>query len=144
MKMLFKVLLGVIFITCQFAYAQGADYKTTGENLERSLFKTVADQDWQSLQNMTSPEFQSLNADKIRTNVADALAYIKSLRFKSYDITDVAVTQSADGNTLVVTYYVNYKETVGGHPQAGKKTKNLSVWQKVNGQWQWVAHAVLD
>lgn len=114
-----------------------------GERLEDNLFKTVKEKNWQALEDMIAPDVQSINSDATR-NREKLIAYIKSLTFKDYKLSDFTVTQNNTGNILVVTYDATYAEQVGGKPEAGKKIKNLSVWKKSNGKWQWIAHAVLD
>lgn len=118
-------------------------YTTLGEQLERNLFEKVKEKDWDAVKAMIAPDAQSINADKIRNRRA-LITYIESLKFKNYRLSNFTVTKIPTENTLVVTYDVTYEETVAGKPESGVTVKNLSVWDKINGRWQWIAHAVID
>jgi hypothetical protein len=135
-----------MFILClispQIIYAQN-NIAQLGEQLERKLFTTVQNQDWSTLENMIGQGFQSVNADQIRDRTR-GIEYMKSLRFKDYSFYNFKVTQDSTGKILIVTYEVTYSETVNQTPQAGKLTKNLSVWENINNKWMLLAHAVLD
>jgi hypothetical protein len=114
-----------------------------GEDLEKGLFKTVAEKNWQALEGMIAPGFQSINADKIR-NRSEAIEYIRSLQFQNKTFSNFHVSNDASGKIMIVTYEMTYSETAGTHPESGKKVKNLSVWENNNGTWQWLAHAVIN
>lgn len=137
------ILLIISILFTGSAYASANSATTLGETLEKNLFTAVADKNWQQVNELTAPAFQSINADKIRDRT-EALAYIQSLDFKNYKFSDFHVTENTTDNMLIVTYKMAYAETVAAAPEAGKQVKNLSVWKKTDGKWLWVAHAVID
>ncbi len=143
LRILINSLLISFLLIAATAQAKAADNTAMGKKLENRLFDVVYKKDWPALEKMTAPSFQSVNSDQIR-NRAQAMSYIESLKLKEYTLSNFQTTENAKGNILVVTYEVNYTEDVGSKPQAGKQTKNMSVWENHDGKWLWLAHAVLD
>ena len=133
----------ILFSLTSIVHAQSMNNTTMGEQLEKQLFKSVMEKNWQAVEGMISPAFQSLNADKIRERNA-IIDYVKSLQFEKYDFSDFHVTQNVSGNILVVTYEMTYAEKVDSHSESGRRVKNLSVWENNHGKWEWIAHAVID
>ncbi|HWA06927.1 MAG TPA: nuclear transport factor 2 family protein [Ignavibacteria bacterium] len=142
MKNALTVILFAVLLS-GFSYSQ-SDLKAEGEKMERSLFQTVKDKDWGTLEGLVANGFQSMHADgpKSRTSAID---YIKSITFKYYHFSDIVVSNNDAGNIIVITYKLTFSENVEMTEQEkGRYVNNLSVWQKNGEKWQWMSHSVFD
>lgn len=141
MRKLCLFLCALLFLTSQLAFAKNAT--AVGENLEKNLFKIVSEKNWAAVDAIISPGFQGVHTDKTR-NRAEVVAYIKSLDIKNYRFENFRVSQDPTGNIIVITYELTYNENIDHQLKSGVRTKNLSIWENVNGKWMWIAHAVFD
>ncbi len=141
-----KKILSLLFIALLFtasSYSQD-DLKALGEKMEKGLFETVKDKDWVKLEAMVGNGFQSMHADGPKSRSV-AIDYIKSITFKYYHFSDIAVTNNDAGNIIVITYKLTFSEKLEMTEQEkGKYVNNLSVWQKNGNDWQWISHSVFD
>ncbi|MBZ0202778.1 MAG: nuclear transport factor 2 family protein [Ignavibacteria bacterium] len=142
MKTLFAlILIALIFTASSFSQDE---LKSTGEQMERSLFHTVKDKDWTKLEAMIGSGFQSMHADGPKQRTA-AIDYIKSITFKYYHFSDLIVTNNEPGNIIVISYKLTFSENLEiTEQEKGKFVNNLSIWQKNGNDWQWISHSVFD
>jgi len=140
-KILTLFLFAFIFSTVSYSQS---DLKTAGETMERGLFQTVKDKDWNTLEGLIAIGFQSMHADGPKSRSA-AIDYIKSITFKYYHFSDIVVTNNDSGTILVITYKLTFSENLEmTEEEKGKYVNNLSVWQKNGERWQWMSHSVFD
>jgi len=116
-----------------------------GEKLEKELFETVKNKNWNSLEAMVASGFQSMHADGPKSRSV-AIEYIKSITFKYYHFSDVVVTNNDAGNVIVISYKLSFSENLEmTESEKGNFVNNLSVWQSTDGtKWQWISHSVFD
>ncbi len=142
MKKILTLLLFALLFSA-VSYSQ-SDLKTAGETMERGLFQTVKDKDWNTLEGLIAIGFQSMHADGPKSRSA-AIDYIKSITFKYYHFSDIVVTDNDSGTILIITYKLTFSENLEMTEQEkGKYVNNLSVWQKNGEKWQWMSHSVFD
>lgn len=111
-----------------------------GEKLETGMWEDMKHQNFKAVESRIADKFQSIHTFGALTR-ADEIELIKTLYLGTYEISDLKVTEN--GDTLVVTYLISVKEKIDDKQLSAKPAPRLSVWQKINGQWQWIAHANL-
>lgn len=112
-----------------------------GENLEREMWLEIKAKNWGKVESHIAPFFQSVHSDGARSK-DEEIALIKKLMISDYILSNFKVTENKD--TLIVTYIISVAETIDAKHLPNKPTPRISVWQNVNGNWQWVAHANLN
>ena len=139
----------VLLAACFFLFASISinsqdDLKAAGEKMERGLFQTVKDKDWNTLEGLIANGFQSMHADGPKSRTV-AIDYIKSITFKYYHFSDIVVTNNDAGTNIVISYKLTFSENLEmTEEEKGKFVNNLSVWQKNGDKWQWISHSVFD
>ena len=73
--------------------------------------------------------------------LAAEIELIKDLYLGTYEISDLKVTEN--GDNLHLTYLISVKKKIEDKQLSSKPAPRISVWQKNNGKWQWIAHANL-
>lgn len=112
------------------------------EELERQMWTDIKTRNWPAIENRIAPFFQSIHSDGARTK-AQEIALIKNLNVKGdFTISDLKITEGQ--HVVVITYFISVNEAIDKTPLSTKPNPRLSVWQNINGNWQWVAHANLD
>lgn len=109
MKMLFTLFL-FAYLFSAVSYSQ-SDLNAVGENLERGLYQTVKDKDWNTLEGLVASGFQSMHEDGSKSRSA-AIDYIKSITFKYYHFSDLVETNNDSGTILVITYKLSFSENL--------------------------------
>lgn len=134
--MLLKTIFLGLFLSVQLSlYADASQ----GEALERKMWEYMRDHKWNDLANKTAPYFQSAFFEGAQ-NREQFLRVVKTSNIGDFTFSNFETTEAP--GILVVTYEVSVSETIGGNPISSKAVR-LSVWQKNNNEWQWIAHAVL-
>ncbi|HRE10335.1 MAG TPA: nuclear transport factor 2 family protein [Ignavibacteria bacterium] len=137
------LIFGLVFLFATSSYSQD-DLKAAGETMERGLFQTVKDKDWNTLEGLIAAGFQSMHADGPKSRSV-AIDYIKSITFKYYHFSDIVVTNNDAGTNIVISYKLTFSENLEmTEEEKGKYVNNLSVWQKTGDKWQWISHSVFD
>ena len=139
----FLLAVSLFLLSSAAIYSQD-DLKSAGETMERGLFQTVKDKDWNTLEGLIANGFQSMHADGPKSRTV-AIDYIKSITFKYYHFSDIVVTNNDAGTNIVISYKLTFSENLEMTvEEKGKYVNNLSVWQKTGDKWQWISHSVFD
>ena len=111
-----------------------------GEQLVRKLFADMKSGNVTSIEAMISPAFQSAHQDRARDRDQE-IELIRNLKMGMFSLGDFK--ESREGDVLVVTYTVSTEETIDGKRLDREPARRLSVFQKTEKGWLWVAHANL-
>lgn len=111
-----------------------------GEKLETQMWEDMKYHNFTAVESNIAEKFQSVHSFGALTR-DEEIKLIKDLYLGSYNISDVKVTENE--NTLVVTYMIAVQEKIQNVTLSAKPAPRMSVWQKINGKWQWIAHANL-
>ena len=109
-----------------------------GKKLVTELFDAIKEKNWDKLENMIHPAFQSVHHDGAR-NQSQEIQLLKGLNLGNYSLSKVHITMSEA--ILVVSYVVSAEELIDGKPTLPKSSCRLSVFHETNEGWKWVAHA---
>lgn len=110
-----------------------------GETLERQMWEDIKGQKWKDLENKIAPYFQAALYEGV-LNKDQYMIHAKALNIDDLILSNFVVTKGP--GVTVVTYELATSETIEGKRLSSKAVR-LSVWQKNNANWQWVAHALL-
>ena len=111
------------------------------EMLERQMWEDMKHRNYKDVEANIATGFQSVHTDGARSR-EEEIELIKKLYLGSYTITDMKVTEAKD--LFIVTYKISVSETIDEKRLGDLATPRMSVWQKINEKWQWVAHANLN
>jgi len=117
------------------------DAKSLGVDLERSMWKAIADHDMKTVESMLAPGFLSVHEDGSRDR-AKEIELISKLKLGPYELSDFVVTR--EGPTMVVCYFVEVAETIAGDRLPKRRSARSSVWLMTPQGWQWIHHANLN
>jgi len=112
----------------------------SGEKLVRDLWTTMKTQNWQHLEKIMSPAFQSVHADGARDRASE-LKLIKGLKLGDYTLSEFKTTRQ--GPVMVVTYKVVVSETIDGKRLKHRPAPRMTIFIQTAKGWQWLAHANL-
>jgi len=112
--------------------------KSEGERLVTELFAAMKEKNWDKLENMIHPAFQSVHYDGAR-NQSQEMQLLKGLNLGNYSLSKFQITMSE--TILVVSYIVSAEELIDGKPTLPKSSCRLSVFHNTDEGWKWVAHA---
>ncbi|MBS3791772.1 MAG: protease inhibitor I42 family protein [Candidatus Bipolaricaulota bacterium] len=118
--------------------SDSTDADSTGENLVRTLFKDVDQQNVLALKSQISDNFQGVSELSI-SDRKDELNTIRDSELEDYKLSDFHSTRQKD--TLVVTYKLRADETVRGEDADDEPVNQLSVFVKTDSNWEWIARA---
>ena len=111
---------------------------TEGEKLIIELFEKIKKQQWDDIDKLIHPAFQSVHQDGSR-NKEEEITTLKGLHMGEYYLSDFKMTQ--EQSLMVVTYTVRAQELIDGKHTLTKPSQRLSVFVKSRGRWRWLAHA---
>ncbi len=111
-----------------------------GEKLETQMWEDMKHQNYSAIEDNIAKQFQSVHSFGALSREAE-IELIKDLYLGSYEMSHVKVTENDD--TIVVTYLISAKEKIENQKLSEKPAPRLSVWKKIDGKWQWIAHANL-
>lgn len=117
------------------------DAKSLGADLERSMWKAIADHDMKTVESMLASGFLSVHENGARDR-AKELDLISKLKLGPYELSDFVVTR--EGPTMVVCYFVEVAETIDGDRLPKRRSARSSVWLMTPQGWQWIHHANLN
>ena len=109
-----------------------------GEQLVKEVFAAIKERNWDKLENMIHPAFQSVHYDGAR-NQSQEMQLLKGLHLGDYTLSKFRITMSEV--ILVVSYIVSAEELIEGKPTLPKSSCRLSVFHKTDEGWKWVSHA---
>ncbi|MEI8364785.1 MAG: nuclear transport factor 2 family protein [Parachlamydiaceae bacterium] len=129
-------ILGVLTITATPLFSE----ISLGEKLETQMWEDMKHRNFTAVEANIAKHFQSIHTFGTLTREAE-IELIKDLYLGTYEISKVKVTENED--TIVVTYFIKVKEKIENQQLSDKPAPRLSVWKKIDGKWQWIAHANL-
>jgi len=109
-----------------------------GEKLVTELFAALEAKNWDKLENMIHPAFQSVHHDGAR-NKSQEIQLLKRLDLGNYQLSKFKITMS--DTILVVSYIVSAEELIDGKLTLSEPSCRLSVFHKTDDGWKWVSHA---
>ena len=109
-----------------------------GEKLVTELFTAMKDKNWDKVENMIHPAFQSVHHDGAR-NKSQEMQLLKRINLGNYRLSKFKITMS--DTILVVSYIVSAEEFIDGKPTSSEPTCRLSVFHQTEDGWKWVSHA---
>lgn len=112
--------------------------QSIGEKLVRELFADIKTANWDKLESMIHPAFQSVHEDGSR-NRDEEMQLLRGLQLGDYSLGDFNITMSE--SIMIVSYAVTAQERIDGKATLPKSSYRLSVFHKMDGGWKWVAHA---
>lgn len=124
---------------CSFNTALYSDV-ALGAKLEQEMWDDMKHRNWTAVESKIADDFQSVHTFGSLTKEGE-IKLIKDLYLGSYGISDIKVTEH--GDTLIVSYMISVREKIDNKDLSAKPAPRLSVWQKIDGKWKWVAHANL-
>ncbi|MDP2599683.1 MAG: nuclear transport factor 2 family protein [Deltaproteobacteria bacterium] len=143
-KILYAVAVAVAFTMLQGSANAYAKFKDPGQvnaqKLEKKLWSEVKKQNWDAVQTMLAPGYQSVYVEGI-TDRSQALDQLKKLSLGKYKLSKFKVTKS--GDTQIITYEAKAEETINGK-RVTSTTPRVSVWQMTPQGWQQISHANLN
>jgi DNA-binding MltR family transcriptional regulator len=110
------------------------------EKLETQMWEDMKHRNFTAVEQNIADQFQSLHTFGALTRAGE-IELIKDLYLGSYQISNLKVTEN--GDTLVVTYLISVAEKISNQSLSDKPAPRMSVWQKIKGKWQWIAHVNL-
>ncbi len=135
-----KSLLAVVLVVALLGALPARAGGVSGEKLVRDLWATMKAGDWQKLEKITSPAFQSVHSDGARDRAAE-LKLIRGLKLGDYTLSHFKTTRQ--GPVLVVTYQVVVSETIDGKRLKRRPAPRMTIFYQTKQGWQWLAHANL-
>lgn len=129
------------FITVMMHILSLSAALSDGEALERQMWADIKAHKWNAVESHIAADFQSIHSDGFRDRTRE-VDLLKRLNLGNYILSDFVVTETP--GTFTVSYMVAADETIDEEHLPPKPTPRLSVWQKINGNWQWIVHANLN
>ncbi|MDO9558282.1 MAG: nuclear transport factor 2 family protein [Syntrophales bacterium] len=112
--------------------------QSIGEKLVTELFADINTHNWDKLESMIHPAFQSVHEDGAR-NKDEEMRLLKGLHLGEYSLSDFNITMSE--SVMIVSYAVTAQELIDGKSTSPQPSYRLSVFHKMDEGWKWVAHA---
>lgn len=112
-----------------------------GEKLVRQLWSDFKRNNREVFENWIADGFQSIHQDGSR-NKAEQITLLMNLNLGDYTLSNFKTTQNE--NIVIVTYTVSVHETIDGKVLPTSPAQRLSIFQKIDNDWKWIAHANLN
>jgi len=110
------------------------------EKLERLSVQLIQDKNWQALDQMLAPGCQFVSSQGA-CDKASAMRLMKEMNLGPVKFKDFKVTEAED--TLIVSFWIAALEYRDGKELSPDYSPRLSVWKKIDSQWQCIAYADL-
>ena len=110
------------------------------EELERLSVKLIQEQNWDALEKMLAPGCQFVSSQGA-CDKESAMRLMKEMHLGPVKFKDFKVTQAEDN--LIVSFWIAALEYRDGKALSPEFSPRLSVWKKIDGQWQCIAYADL-
>ena len=135
-------LCGVLFILGIVGCSQTNETPSVdGEKLVRQLWSDFKMNNKEIFENWIVDGFQSVHQDGSR-NKAEQITLLMNLNLGDYTLSNFKTTQNE--NIVIVTYTVSVHETIDGKVLPTAPAQRLSIFQKIDNDWKWIAHANLN
>lgn len=130
------MLLFCLFLLPSFLVA--GDYEL-GSKLTHRLWNDIKKHHIHAIKQYISPAFQeSIPSLQLRRSAKQEIEVIKQLQILQYSIHSIRTKRQ--GNALIVTYFIGTTTLENNQTVFSSPSVRLTVWEKVNGLWVWVAH----
>jgi hypothetical protein len=110
------------------------------EDLERLCVKLIQDQNWQALEQMLAPGCQFVSSQGA-CDKESAMRLMKEMQLGPVQFKDFKVTEAQDN--LIISFWIAALEYRDGKELSLEYSPRLSVWKKMDSQWQCIAYADL-
>lgn len=110
------------------------------EKLERLSVQLIQDENWQALDQMLAPGCQFVSSQGA-CDKASAMRLMKEMNLGPVKFKDFKVTEAED--TLIVSFWIAALEYRDSKELSPDYSPRLSVWKKIDSQWQCIAYADL-
>lgn len=110
------------------------------EKLERLSVQLIQDENWQALDQMLAPGCQFVSSQGA-CDKASAIRLMKEMNLGPVKFKDFKVTEAED--TLIVSFWIAALEYRDSKELSPDYSPRLSVWKKIDSQWQCIAYADL-
>ena len=110
------------------------------EDLERLSVKLIQDQNWQALEQMLAPGCQFVSSQGA-CDKESAMRLMQEMQLGPVQFKDFKVTQAQDN--LIISFWIAALEYRDGKELSPEYSPRLSVWKKMDSQWQCIAYADL-
>jgi hypothetical protein len=110
------------------------------EDLERLCVKLIQDQNWQALEQMLAPGCQFVSSQGA-CDKESAMRLMQEMQLGPVQFKDFKVTQAQDN--LIISFWIAALEYRDGKELSPEHSPRLSVWKKMDSQWQCIAYADL-
>jgi hypothetical protein len=110
------------------------------EDLERLCVKLIQDQNWQVLEQMLAPGCQFVSSQGA-CDKESAMRLMKEMQLGPVQFKDFKVTEAQDN--LIISFWIAALEYRDGKELSPEYSPRLSVWKKMDSQWQCIAYADL-
>jgi hypothetical protein len=111
-----------------------------GEKLVRNLWNMFAYKQWDRIEAMMSPAFQSVHTFGAKGKLAE-MKLLRKLSLGPYELSRFKVTHQ--GTVVLVSYFVSVSETIEGKRLNQEPAPRLTIFIYDRTGWQWLAHANL-
>jgi hypothetical protein len=110
------------------------------EELERLSVKLIQDENWEALEKMLAPGCQFVSSQG-SCDKESAMSLMKEMHLGPVKLKDFKVTQAEDN--LIVSFWIAALEYRDGKELSPEYSPRLSVWKRIDHQWQCIAYADL-
>ena len=110
------------------------------EDLERLTVKLIHDKNWADLEKMLAPSCQFVSSQG-SCDKESAIRLMKEMHLGPVRFKDFKVTKAQDN--LIVSFWIAALEYRDGKELSPEFSPRLSVWKKIDSQWQCIAYADL-
>jgi hypothetical protein len=110
------------------------------EDLERLCVKLIQDQNWQALEQMLAPGCQFVSSQGA-CDKESAMRLMQEMQLGPVQFKDFKVTEA--GDNLIISFWIAALEYRDGKELSPQYSPRLSVWKKMDSQWQCIAYADL-
>ena len=114
----------------------GLDQK--GSELVKKVFEDLANENFKSLENRFSTNFQGLTPSGMKSR-DEGIEMLKKINLKDYTLEDLKVTKQND--VLVITYSAKLKGKIEGNKLHEKKRYFLTTFIKTDSLWKLISGA---
>lgn len=135
-----KILAIAIVLSLVLASGVAIAAQADGEKMVRNLWALFAAKQWDKVEAMTSPAFQSVHTFGAKGKAAE-MKLLRKVNLGPYELSRFKVTHQ--GTVVLVSYFVSVGETIKGKRLNKEPSPRLTVFIKTDKGWQWLAHANL-
>lgn len=110
------------------------------EELERLSVKLIQDKNWEALEKMLAPGCQFVSSQG-SCDRESAMRLMKEMHLGPVRFKDFKVTQA--GDNLIISFWIAALEYRDAKELSPEYSPRLSVWKRIDSQWQCIAYADL-